>query len=705
QLQEFVTTSQTWLEGVAAVADGAGAHRGEVLQSIAQAAAAVKAARAALPSGTPTPEQARAGLVAFAAEIRKAADALVKTGESLDNLAGEANQPVVADCRLLMLSFQGMGIRIGEWCRKFQGPALAEMADGALEFAKQPKADVQVQAVGELQTLMARTEPQIASLVAGLEKQLGKLASPSVDDKAFLAGAVKGVVFQALSKPLGELAARAKALPEQKGRGVVDRLKEDNIIIIEAGDKVDVVGFDEVWPQSSDETSPTRERSQERSRVFDGDAAIRSHLIRLVHQEPFATVLLTYFEPKLPPEAQQMGQGNPRDDVSVTGSYRSREGNDLSKLTERLELANFEVKKWNLTDPMPGEPGKPLATGSKPATSRAAQRPQILLVMPALRQGPTSLGPVQERILKAKIDSGIPAIFLTHFVPPRGNGPMMGSPPLALGEYLRNEWGVNVMSDWRILSGLADPNRPGQFQLTVALYRYLSAVDFDATDIISKPLRGLRTLWQDLCPLMLKDTVLADTQAELDGLAGQADPRRRELEDRLARLARLQQKPLMTVPAARGIWATRDLMSLFEQFERDEGRITPGGEHDLRGPFTTAVAVVRKEDPDRKIPSGQIVVVSTALSLVDAYLAQPVWQIGEGGAVQPEAPPRIDAELIVNSAYRLGGLKGWISEPARTEPMRPVTPAGMTWLWLLCVLGLPAVVLAVGGAVLYARSR
>ena len=91
---------------------------------------------------------------------------------------------------------------------------------------------------------------------------------------------------------------------------------------------------------------------------------------------------------------------------------------------------------------------------------------------------------------------------------------------------------------------------------------------------------------------------------------------------------------------------------------------------------------------------------------MDAYLAQPVMQFGEGGAVQPEPAPRVNAELIVNSAYRLAGLAGWISESTRTEPMRAFeTPAGATWLWLLCVLGLPAVVLAVGGAVLYARSR
>ncbi|MCY2925732.1 MAG: hypothetical protein NT031_09880 [Planctomycetota bacterium] len=702
QLRDLASGSEEWLKGVAAVAEGAAQHRGEVLQSVAQAVAAVKAARAALPAGTVTPDQARAGLTNFAGEIRKASDALIKAGEILDNLGGEANQSVVADCRLLMLSVQGMGIRIGEWCRKFQGPAFAEMADSALEFAKAPKAELPAQAVAELQAIMARTEPQMTSLASGLEKQLDKLASPTPEDKAFLASAAKGGIFHALAKPLGELEARSKALPEQKGRGVIDRLKEDNIVIIEAGDKVDVVGFDEVWPQSSDETSPNRDQAQERSRVFDGDAAVRSHLIRLGHKEPFATILLAYFEPKVSPEARQMGQGNPPDDISVTNSYRSQKGDDLSKLSERLELANFEVKKWNLTDPMPDEAAKP-AVGSKPATI-PTPRPKILLVLPALRQGPTSFGPMQERMLKEKIDSGIPAIFLTHFVQPRG--PMMNCPPLAMGEYLRSEWGVKVMSDWRILSALPDPNRPGQFQLTVALYRYLSGVDFAGNDVISKPLRGLRTLWQDLCPLMPKSTVLAETAIELRATPAQDEARRGELQARLGRLAKLEQTPLMTVPAARGVWATRDLMALFQQFERQAGRIAPGGESDVSGPFTTAISVVRKEDAEKKIPAGQIVVVSTALSLVDAYLAQPVWQIGEGGAVQPEAPPRVNAELIVNSAYRLAGLTGWISESTRTEPMRAFeSPSGATWLWLLCVLGLPAAVLAAGGVVLYARSR
>ncbi|MCY2930022.1 MAG: hypothetical protein NTV86_11115, partial [Planctomycetota bacterium] len=713
-LQKVVTDNEAWLKAVAAVAEGAARQRGAILQTFAQAQTALQGARAALPGGTPTPEQARKALEAFAPEMRKAADALAKAADQLDDMAGEANRATVADCRLLGVPVQGFGIPFGELCRSLQVPGMLKLADTALEAAKQPQPDVYVQAVGNLAKVMAEVETQAASMGQFLDKRLGQVAAPAAPDKAFLDAAAKGEVFGALAKPLGDLMARLKALPEQKGRGIIDQLKEDNIVIVEAGDKVDVVGFDKVWPEVND-SSTAKDKDQDRPRLFDGDAAIRSYLIRLVHKEPFATVLLTYFEPRLPPQAQQMGQGNPPDDINVSGSNRGREVNDLSKLTERLELANFEVKKWNLVDPMPDEPAKAPLPGSNPATT-PAPRSRILLVLPMLRQGPMALGPAQERLLKDKIDSGIPAIFLAHFVQPRPSmmarylpAEKLGSPPLALSEYLINDWGVKPASDSWIVCGVPDPERPGLFQVATSL-SYMSAVDFSADHAISKPLRGLRTLWQNLCPLMLKDTVLADTREELLSLPARSDPpgevqsRRRELEERLARLERLEQKPLMTVPPAPGLWANNDLLALINEFKRQDGRLSPGKD-DPRGPFTTAVLVVRKENPDKKTPAGQIVVMSTGLSLVDSYLAQPVPQVGEGGTFQPGPAPRIDAELVVNSAYWLSGRLHWISAPSRTEPMRAVAPAGMTWMWLLCVLGLPAAVLVAGGVVLYARSR
>ena len=69
-------------------------------------------------------------------------------------------------------------------------------------------------------------------------------------------------------------------------------------------------------------------------------------------------------------------------------------------------------------------------------------------------------------------------------------------------------------------------------------------------------------------------------------------------------------------------------------------------------------------------------------------------------------PPRANADLVVNSVYWLIGKDIYIAlGPAQIKPVAMIPETTLNVLWALCVIGLPVVVLALGGTVLLFRSR
>jgi hypothetical protein len=100
----------------------------------------------------------------------------------------------------------------------------------------------------------------------------------------------------------------------------------------------------------------------------------------------------------------------------------------------------------------------------------------------------------------------------------------------------------------------------------------------------------------------------------------------------------------------------------------------------------------------------RIVVLGVGLGLVDGYLDAPVHRTNERGADVMTDPPRLNADLAVNSAYWLTGYDSYIaSGPVRTPPVRKFSSGVQLTLWLLCTVVLPAGILAAGGVVLLLR--
>ena len=77
---------------------------------------------------------------------------------------------------------------------------------------------------------------------------------------------------------------------------------------------------------------------------------------------------------------------------------------------------------------------------------------------------------------------------------------------------------------------------------------------------------------------------------------------------------------------------------------------------------------------------------------------------GEGGFSFDPAP-KANADLIIGSIYWLSDNEDYIAAgPAQIKPVN-VAQHQKYVLWTLCVIGLPLLVVAAGGAVLVIRKR
>jgi hypothetical protein len=268
---------------------------------------------------------------------------------------------------------------------------------------------------------------------------------------------------------------------------------------------------------------------------------------------------------------------------------------------------------------------------------------------------------------------------LMPFMPP-------APPEYGLGEYLRNDWGIDVKADYRVIPAIVDETQPGTYRLDPIRFSYFPLATF-TDQPVGEPLRGQRVMWNGLCPI--------DRVRDAGGRPG--SPPEGLTEDGI--------EPILTVPREmRAVWATRDIRRLVLQLQSGGGEITPKAGEDLMPPFDVAVAAVRKKT-DKTSPA-RIVVLGMGMSLVDAYMDEQVPQLDERGAMLLADPPRADADIVINSVFWLVGLKGQIARgPARIEPVEAIAPTTMRVLWVLCVGLLPAAIIGLGGVVVLLRKR
>ncbi len=570
-------------------------------------------------------------------------------------------------------------IPLSDYLGKMLGPQIRQSAEQADAVLKNTKADYQKKFIAQTRKDAAKLVDSAAvarKLAENAIKQLGNVDKQS--GQAFAAAEVGKLFAEPMARIKASLAAVAK-LPTLKDSSISSDITGENIIIVEAGEKdtrkMEVISFDEVWPLKVSSMGPPMEDQGPQKRQFNGDATIGSRILELTN-DPFALVLLAYWGPG-PDTPPQMARMMPQSELPPEA---------LTSLRKRLEAANFAVEQWNLNEDMPD-----------PNDQKTRQKVLIVLPpAPPAQQNPfqrrpmpmPQFGPVHAKKVIDAIAGGMPAVFLATFSPPRQANRFMppASTPYAWGQYLRDQWGVDVKTDHLIVPAVTDEKTPGRYKIDTERFSFLPLSSF-TDQPIGKPLQGQRVMWANLCPIVGKVDARGKPAAPPAGVTIQ---------------------PVLGFGEGdKSTWATRRIQDLLTQFQSNEGSyISPDyAAGDLPVPFDLAVAATRAEDKEKGTKPVRIVVMTVGVSLTDGYMDREVPVRDAKGALSLADPPRANADLPVNSIYWLIGRQGLIASGPVQATMREIPPTLKTVLMTAYCVALPLIVLAIGGLVMYRRKR
>jgi hypothetical protein len=526
---------------------------------------------------------------------------------------------------------------------------------------------------------------QVEKTLAVWTKNVGALLDDvgTIDEKSrqFLERGVSGELFQAavpatqpgseagppqsIITQLTDSNARIDALPKLEIDQIADRMKEDNIVVIETAKSVRIVPFDEVWAAAAPDAAPMGEERPKLHRVFDGDRAISSTIDTLMASKKVATVIITAFESEPPPQMRQMQRPN-------TGPIPLSQ---MATLKDRLEKANFTVKEWNL-----GATGEN-ATKGPPAPDEGTQAIYLFLPPaetpppnPMMQQAPPpGFGPEQLEQVKAVLASGARAIFLA-FADAMPRRPWDPPASYAYADMLREDWGVDVKFDHRVIRGVRDSKRPDHFNIDIVQWSFMPLNNF--TDHpIGAPLKARRLLMAEVCPVIKTATLPEGVKVS----------------------------PVLEVPAsAQDIWASSDISQIFKGLREGlrDSSFTKG--KDVMDKGFSVIAASENEKT-----KGKIVVMGMGFSFIDAFLSRPVPRLEAKKAVtlSTDPPPTENLDLALNSLFWLADQPKLIaSGPALTPLIGPIAQGEQRSVYIVS-LGWAFAALILGAAVMFVRRK
>jgi hypothetical protein len=649
--------------------------QGPLLAQVKKFSGAVAATSAAISAGGADANDPAAVLGKYAKAAGAAADEAAALAKALDNIAGPEQAKLVRQNTYLSLPMGPVNIPLATYIQQALAASFRKSAEQAEWVIKNNTADSQKEFIAKLRQdngTLAASADEIGKMTDSAVRKLGKV--DELSRQAFAAAEAGKLLADPLGKIQATLAA-AEKLPVLKDTSISTDITGENIIIVEAGEKPDqkiqVIPFDEVWPPKIRQMGMDMEDRGRQARQFNGDDAIGSRIVKMTSQ-PFALVLLAYWGPgpDMPP---QMAQMMPSSDLPVEA---------FAVLRSRLQAANFAVEDWNLNQDMPDP-------------NEHKSRQKVLIVLPPAAPAPQNplqpqqppmpqFGPEDAKKVTDAIAGGMSAVFLATFSPPRQVSPFIppASAPYAWGQYLRDQWGLDVKTDYLIIPAVTDEKTPGRYKVDAERFNYLPLSSF-TDQPIGKPLQGQRVMWTNLCPIVGK----------LNARGEPAEPP-----------AGVTIQPVLSFPGAdKAAWATRRIQDLLAQFRTNEGSyISPDySAGDLPVPFNLAAAATKAEDKEKGIKPARIVVMTVGASLTSGYMDQEVPVRDAKGTLSLADPPRANADLPINSIYWLIGRQGLISSGPVQATMREIPK----WLaYCYCVLP-PLLVAGIGGLVLYRRSR
>ncbi len=500
---------------------------------------------------------------------------------------------------------------------------------------------------------------QIAGAVATQINKLGD-ALTQVDPTAaaILEQARNGAWQAGVIGRIDDLKGQLTKLPELKLGEVSDKLDTPNTIIAETPEKVQVLSFDNVWPQSEPMRAPTPGEAPRRA--FNGDTAVTGAVLSLT-QPAVATVIFAHYVGEVPPQMRQF----------MPPQHGSIPYEQLNGLREMLTKANFIVKEWNMAkDPNPPEPDK-----DTKAIYVFLPPPQDQ-PMPGPQDQTKKFGDAQLAKVREILDKGAHGIFLCKWEPPARAAMWMppAEPKYPYEKMLREKYGVEVLFQYRTVYGIPEQLQPGYYGVNVQRWGYMPLNNFSDLPV-GKPLQGRRVLMLDVCPVTRTVEAAKDMKVE----------------------------PILSVPRRDEYWAAADVMKLVQQVvgDREHGGLVTKQAGDKPSPYSVGVGVLNtKNEP-------QVVVLGTGGSVLDGYLTERVPRIGgKNDRLSFDPPPTANADLVINSVMWLSGRSDLIGAgPVILPPVGPIPEGQMAAIRGTIWFVMPALVLVIGGVVFAVRRR
>ncbi len=497
--------------------------------------------------------------------------------------------------------------------------------------------------------------------------------------KEFLSKGSQGTAFKPILDKVADIGKKIEALPKLELDEIAKSLQEDNLVVVEVGDQVRVVKFDEVWPQA-DPSARMSMDEKKTARVFDGDSAIASALLAMSSQKKYATVIFVAYETEGNPMARRMGQQPPKN----TGRIPLEQ---LKTLQEKLKQANFAVKDWNLGDedaaskrPQPEEGTEAIYVFLPPAEPP----PQNLMMGQPPERG---FGEEQLKLVQSVLTAGSKAIFLASWDMPRmtwfGPEPRRPSP---YADLLRKDYGVEVHDEYRLLRVVPDTRDRTLYAVDMEQIGHMQLSSF--TDHpIGSPLRARRMLMNNVCPVTKVNK-------------GQDPPP-----------AGVTISTILEVPEiSKLIWAFNDkgIEKIGDALRTGEnrGEFKDDDSVTWKPPFSVALAIEKTFGENQ--PTSRVVVLGTGESLMDLHLTRRVPRFsGEGKQTRflTDPPPTENAEFFVNAALWLSGQQSMIAAGPSQIPLIPTFRTGTQTKVLVVTMIWAGIVLIAGIVVMVVRSR
>jgi len=514
------------------------------------------------------------------------------------------------------------------------------------------------QAVREVREYLSNIEVVLQSAAAWLGGE--GLSTPGLtDDLATFFQQAAGR-YEPVLKEVRALLDQTKDLQDVKVEEIYNgltRWRTSPPVLVESEREARVVSFWDIWQAPADRSAPLGPDGEDR--VFNGEAAISSAILQLTQKDKTAVVFTRVGgQPLLTPDFSQMNM-----------MMRQLPRAPYGELNQLLEKANFVTAEWDV------------AASKTPPQVEGAARTVYVIFPPEPPQSdmrqftpPSALSPEDRKLILDAVAASGKAVFLVGWRPPPMPFPGAGS-SYEFGDYLKSNWGVEVLQDSVTLRFMPHPEKVGQEWVPVPRQPQLITTDDVvrlAEHAIGGPLKNDRAGFPLTVPLRI-------APAE-------------------SRPAGVQVEVVAEVTATTDAWACGDLAALEEQLKRRQG-VRPGAS-DVRAPFPIAVAAANAE--------GHKVVVFGSEHFASDAIAQAtgIHQVGNALLLGLLYPANTD--LFINALHWLTGEADRIAVgPRRGEfpRLRDLDEATAARLPYLLVGLWPAVALGIGVGVWIVRRR